>query len=89
MEVNLADAAGVRIRYRLGTAEFSIALSALYQLLLLDPHRGCAILSGLQEWERSCRLMDTWAANTPVGHAWGSWAGRAVLTRRSWCPVLG
>ena len=37
VEVNPADVAGVHIRYRLGTAEFSIALSALYQLLLLNP----------------------------------------------------
>ena len=65
MEVNAADVAGVRIRYRLGTAEFSIALSALYQLVLVNPQRGCAILSGLREWERSGRLTDTWAANTP------------------------
>ena len=49
----------------LQTAEFTIALSALYQLLLLNPQRGCSILSGLREWERSWRLMDTWAANTP------------------------
>ena len=53
MEVNPADVAGVRIRYKLVTAEFSIALSALYQLLLLNPQRGCAIVSGLREWERS------------------------------------
>ena len=65
MEVNSADVAGVRIRYRLGTAEFSIAPSALYQLLLLNLQRGCAIMSGLQEWERSRCLTDTWAANTP------------------------
>ena len=32
MEVNPADVAAVRIWYRLGTAEFSIALSALCQL---------------------------------------------------------
>ena len=65
VKVNPADVAGVRIRYRLRTAEFSIALSALYQLLLLNPQRRCAIVSGLQEWERSRRLTDTWAANTP------------------------
>ena len=46
--MNPADAAGVRIRYRLGIAEFSIALSALHQLLLLNPKRRCAILTGLQ-----------------------------------------
>ena len=65
VEVNPADVAGVRIWYKLGTAEFSIAVSAPYHLLLLSPQRGCAILSGLREWERSRRLMDTWAANTP------------------------
>ena len=65
VEVNPADVAGVRIRYKLGTAEFSIALSALYQLLLLNPQRGCAILSGVRDWERSRRLADTWAAHTP------------------------
>ena len=65
VKVNPADVARVRIRYLLGSAEFSIALSALYQLLLLNPQRGCAILSVLREWERSRRLTDTWAANTP------------------------
>ena len=77
VEVNPADVAGVRIRYKLGTAEFSIALSALYQLLLLNPQRGCAILSGLREWERSRRLTDTWAANTPCWAALGElgWEG--------------
>ena len=65
MELNPADVARVRIRYRLGTAEFSIALSALYHVLLLNPQRGCAILSGLRDWERSRHRMDTWAANTP------------------------
>ena len=64
MEVNPADVAGVRIRYRLGTAEFSIALPALYQLLLLNPQRGCSILPGSREWEQSRHLTDTWAANT-------------------------
>ena len=64
VEVNPADVAVVRIRYKLGTAEFSIALSALYQLLLLNPQRGCSILSRLREWEHSHRLTDTWAANT-------------------------
>ena len=59
-----ADVTGVGICYRLGTAEFSIALSALYQLLLLNPQRGCSILSGLREWERSHRVTDIWAANT-------------------------
>ena len=49
VEVNPANVAGVRIRYKLGTAEFRIALSALYQLLLLIPHWGCAIMSGLRE----------------------------------------
>ena len=77
VEVNPADVAGVRIRYKLGTAEFSIALSALYQLLLLNPQRGCAILSGLREWECSRRLTDTWAANTPCWAALGDlgWEG--------------
>ena len=56
---------GVRIPYKLGTAEFNIALSAPYQLLLLNPQRGCAILSGLREWERFRRLTNTSAANTP------------------------
>ena len=46
--MNPADVSGVRIRYRLGTAEFSIAVSALYQLLLLNPQRECAIRSGLR-----------------------------------------
>ena len=66
VEVN-PDVAGVRIRYRLGIAEFSIALSALYQPLLVNPQWGCSIytLSGLREWERSRRLADTWAANMP------------------------
>ena len=65
VEVNPGGVSGVRIRYRLGDAEFRIALSALYQLLLLNPQRGCSILSGLREWEPSCRLEDLWAANTP------------------------
>ena len=34
LEVNPADLAGVRIRYRFATAESSIALPALYQVLL-------------------------------------------------------
>ena len=77
VEVNLADVAGVRIRYKLGTAEFSIALSALYQLLLLNPQRGCAILSGLREWECSRRPTDTWVANTPCWATLGElgWEG--------------
>ena len=61
----LGGCRGVRVRYTLGTADFSIALSALQQLPLLNPQRGCVILSGLREWERSRRLTDTWAANTP------------------------
>ena len=73
VEVNPADVAGVRIRYKLGTADLSIALAALYQLLLLNPQRGCAILSGLREWERFRHLTDTWAANTPL------WAARGEL----------
>ena len=83
VEVNPADVAGVRFRYKLGTAELSSALSALYQLLLLNPQRGCAILSGLREWERSRRLTDTWAANTPCWAALGSWGGRGIWTRTS------
>ena len=84
MEVAPGDIAGVRSRYRLGTAEFRIALSALYQLLLLNPQRGCAILSGLREWERSRRLADTWAANTPclasLGElGWEGCADEAIL----------
>ena len=77
VEVNPADIVGVRIRYKLGTAEFNIALSALCQLLLLNPQRGCAILSGLREWERSRRLTDTWAANSPCWAALGElgWEG--------------
>ena len=63
--MNPADVAGVRIRYRLGTVEFSIALCALYQLLLLNPQRGCSILSGSRGWERFRRLTATWVANTP------------------------
>ena len=79
VEVNPADVAGIRTWYRPGTAEFRITLSALYQLLLLNPQRGCAILSGLREWERSRRSTDTWAANTPC---WASlrelaWVGCA------------
>ena len=53
MEVNPAEVAVVRIRYRLGAAEFSVALSAMYEVLLLNPQRGCSILSRLREWERS------------------------------------
>ena len=77
VEVNAAGAAGVCIPYKLGTAWFSIAPSALYQLLLLNPQGGCAILSGLREWERSHRLTDTWAANTPCLAALGElgWEG--------------
>ena len=77
VEVNPADVPGARVRYKLGIAEFSIAMSALYQLLLLNPQRGCAILSGLREWERSRRLTDTWAANTPCWAALGElgWEG--------------
>ena len=79
MEVNQADVAGVRIRYRLGSAEFSIALSRLCHLLLLNPQRGCSILSGLREWERSRRLTDTWAANMPCWASLGQlgWEGCA------------
>ena len=48
-----------------GHRRVHIALSALYHQLLFNPLPGYAILSGLQEWERSRRLTDTWAANTP------------------------
>ena len=65
VEVNPANVAGVRIRYLLGTSECSIALSALYQLLLLNPHRGGSILCELREWQRSRRRTDTWAAKMP------------------------
>ena len=70
---------GVRIRYRLQSAKYTIALSALYQLLLLNPQRGCSILSGLREWERSRRLTDTWTANTPCWASLGElgWEGCA------------
>ena len=79
VEVNPADVAAVRIRYRLGTAKLGIALSALYQLLLHNPQRGCSILSGLREWERSRRLTDTLAANTPCWASLGElgWEGCA------------
>ena len=75
VEVNPADGAGVRIRYKLGTTEFSIALSALYQLLLLNPQRGApscpgpghgfGLVVGLQVWPRG--------AAQPVGQraVWG------------------
>ena len=79
VEVNPADVAGVRIRYRPGIAEFSIALSAQYELLLLNPQRGCTIVSGLWEWERSRRLTHIWAANTPCSASPGKlgWEGCA------------
>ena len=73
VETNPADVAGVRIRYKLGTAEFSIAFSAMYQLLLLNPQRGCAILSGLREWEhaasptRGRRIRPSLAAQGELG----------------------
>ena len=65
-EVNLPDVVRVCIRYRVQSAEYTIALSALYQLLLLNLNlqRGCSISSGFREWERSRRLTDTWAAKT-------------------------
>ena len=53
---------GGRIRYKLGTAEFSIALSALYQLLLLDPKQGCAI---------PVRAAGVGALPPPDGHVGG------------------
>ena len=46
VEVNAADVAGVHIRYRLGTAEFGIALSAPFQLLLLNPQPGVVSCPG-------------------------------------------
>ena len=63
--MNPADVAGVCIRYWMGTAEFSIALSTRYQQLLLNPQRGCSSLSGVREWEWSRRVTDTSAANMP------------------------
>ena len=77
VEVNPADVAGVRIRYRLGNADFNIALSALYQLLLLNPQRGCSIMSTLREWEQSSHLTDRWVANTPCWASLGElgWDG--------------
>ena len=89
VEVNPVNIAGVHIRYRLGTAEFSISLSAPYQLLLLNVPRGCLILSGVQEWERFRHLTDTWAANMPHCASLMSWAGRAVRMTRSCCLVVG
>ena len=65
VEVDVADVRQVRIRYQLGTAQFGIAVFALYQLLLLNQQQWCSIPSGQREWERSRRLTDTWAANTP------------------------
>ena len=65
MEMNPADFTEVRIRYRLDNAELSIALSDVYQLLLLKPQRGCSILSGLRGWERS---------PPPNGHLGGEYA---------------
>ena len=69
--------------FRSGTwvqfAKATIALSALYRLLLLNPQRGCSILSGLHEWERSRRLTDTWAADMPCRASLGElgWEGCA------------
>ena len=64
METNPADVAGVRIRYGLQSAKYTLALSSL-QLLLSNVQRGCSILSGLRAWEWSPRPTDTWASNTP------------------------
>ena len=77
--MNPADVAGVRIRYRLQSAEYTIALSALYKLLLLNLQWGCSILSRLREWERSRHLTDTWAAKTPCWASLGElgWEGCA------------
>ena len=63
----------MKLSYRLGTAEFSIALSALYLLLLRNPQ------NGLRGWERSRRLTDTWVANTPCWASLGElgWEGCA------------
>ena len=63
--MNPADVAGVRVRSRLQNAEYTIAVSALCQLLLVNPQRGCSILSASRQCERSRRLTDTWAMNTP------------------------
>ena len=47
---------------------------------MLDPPRGCAIVTGPREWERSRRLTDTWAANTPYWASLGElgWVGFCV-----------
>ena len=77
--MHLANVMGVRILYRLLSAEYIIAVSALYELLLLNPRRGCCILFGLREWERSRRLTDIWMANTPCWASLGElgWKGCA------------
>ena len=56
-----------------------MALSALYELLLLHPQQGCSILAGLRESERSRRLTDTGAATTSCGAGPDElgWQGRA------------
>ena len=84
VEVNPADIAGVCIWYMLGSAEFSIALSALYQLLLFNPQQECAMLSGLRDCGRSRQLTDTWAANKPYYASlwklqWEGCAGKEIL----------
>ena len=65
VEVVLADAAGVCIRYWLQSAEYTIALSTLYQLLLPNPQRGCSILSGVERVE---------TVPAPKGHLDGEYA---------------
>ena len=65
--MNAADVAGVRIRYRMQQGGYTIALSAMYLLLLLDPQRGCSILSGLRKWERSRRLVRLGGEYTMLG----------------------
>ena len=49
-----------------------------------ERQRGCAILSGLREWEGSRRLGHTWAANThcwvSLGEfGWEGWADEEIL----------
>ena len=65
MEVNTTNDAGVPIGYRLQVADYTIAPSAPYQVLLLNQQPGCFAFPGLRERERSRRLTDTWASNTP------------------------
>ena len=77
--------------YRVQFAKHTIALSALYELLLLNPQRGCSILCGLREWERSRQFTDTWVANSPWWASLGElqWKGCAhVEIRLSSCGLM-